>query len=71
MLKCPTEYASISALRKKLIIHYEKDYSLFLSYLKPESLKFKSFTRTLYFNHLETVVGWDSPGNGETTRCGP
>lgn len=63
VLECPTKYACISASGRKLIVHYEKDYSLFLSYLKPESLMFKSFTRILYFNHLKMVTGWDVLGN--------
>lgn len=57
VLECPTKYVCISASGRKLIVHYEKDYSLFLSYLKPESLMFKSFTRILYFNHLKMVTG--------------
>ena len=54
----------ISALRRKLTIHYKKNYSLFLAYLKPESLTFKIFTRVFYFNCLKIVMGWDVLGDG-------
>lgn len=63
VLEYPTEYACISALRKGSIVQYEEDYSLFLLHLKPESLKFKSFRRTLYFNCLKIVMGCDVLGN--------
>lgn len=72
VLECPTKYVCISASGRKLIVHYEKDYSLFLSYLKPESLMFKSFTRILYFNHLKWSLAEMSLGmNGEVAQRVP
>lgn len=57
----------ISASRRKLTSHYEKDYSLLLAYLKPESLKFKSFTKAFYFNRLKMVMG--CPWEWEMMQC--
>lgn len=81
--KCLTEYESISALKTKLILHYEKDHSLFFSYLKPKTLKFKfkNFTRTLFqkLSWTEMTLGTiscgilcicgDSPFHGTSLCC--